>query len=180
MNPRVFYAVFIGTLYTSVSIGCNVGEVELTVTVLNAHVRSADVAGGKSDPFARVTVGAHTHHTSTITNNDRPEWNEELHFNCANTSQPIHVTVFDKDPIKSNDLLLYSNIVDWTNPDYQGVELKLFNEDESLGDYYVTVRIDWTNSCPDTCTIGYETGSCNYWDASFGYVHINPVSIINI
>ena len=68
---RLLSACVLGAFCAAVGRGCNPGDVDLVVTVVNAHVRSADVGHGKSDPFVRVTIGEHTHHTSTIENNNQ-------------------------------------------------------------------------------------------------------------
>ncbi len=174
---RLLSACVLGAFCAAVGRGCNPGDVDLVVTVVNAHVRSADVGHGKSDPFVRVTIGEHTHHTSTIENNNRPEWDEELHYACANTSQPILVTVWDKDPVVANDLLVSNDWYDWSTVP-QGVDLKLFDtgEDEENSEYYVTVRVVWTmeENCPSTC---YGDYTCDYWDTNFGWVPMTDAPV---
>lgn len=170
LTMRVLSVFSFGAFCASTGLGCIEGEVDLLVTVVNAHVKSADINGGKSDPFAKVTIGSHTHHTSTVEDNNSPVWDETLHYACANTSQPIHVTVWDRDPVKNSDLLMYSDLPGWTNY-AQDSEIKLYNKNKAEAEYYVNIRISWTvkETCPSTCWGEY---TCDYWDTNYGCVRV--------
>ncbi|KAL4537133.1 hypothetical protein Ndes2526B_g04958 [Nannochloris sp. 'desiccata'] len=79
----------------------------LEITIRGAKgLKSADMFGGKSDPYCIVSVGGSSARTPTIQDNNDPTWEHKALLFVQNLkSQRLNVRVLDEDFANSDDLL---------------------------------------------------------------------------
>ncbi|KAI5517567.1 C2 domain-containing protein family [Trichomonas vaginalis G3] len=80
----------------------------LDVTVVSATKLAAMDKGGKSDPFAVLSINGkgQEYKTEAIKENRNPEWNAEFHMEAANRNHDkLHIVVYDWDEHNDNDLI---------------------------------------------------------------------------
>eukprot|EP01006_Ploeotia_vitrea_P054831 TRINITY_DN67927_c4_g2_i1.p1 TRINITY_DN67927_c4_g2~~TRINITY_DN67927_c4_g2_i1.p1 ORF type:complete len:1486 (-),score=295.08 TRINITY_DN67927_c4_g2_i1:135-4592(-) len=77
----------------------------LRVVVLKAtNLLDTDKAGGASDPFVVLKLGAKEEKTKVLNGTANPQWNEEFQFDNVSGSDALQVQVWDKDLIGKDDL----------------------------------------------------------------------------
>jgi Lipase (class 3)/C2 domain len=79
----------------------------LEITIVGAkRLKSADMFGGKSDPYCIVSVGGSSARTPTIQENNDPTWEHKCLLFVQNLkSQRLNIRVLDEDFANSDDLL---------------------------------------------------------------------------
>lgn len=164
----LFYLSGSSNVSASESKGCSEeGLVDLTLTVLGAHVKKSDIITG-SDPYTRISIGVKSMRTSSKSNTNTPKWNELLVFSCINATSALQVMVLDHDLIGADDLLLEANWVDWAAGG-SPVTRRLHNKNKDTSSYWVEIRANFTlapvmQKCLPKC-MGH---SCTEIDAQYG------------
>merc|ERR1712106_763959 len=78
---------------------------QVVITVYKAKDIEKKGKLGKADPYVKITLGKQKAKSATVKNNHNPEWNFKATFDVdQNTTEGIHIAVFDEDFGKDDSL----------------------------------------------------------------------------
>ncbi|XP_030643303.1 cytosolic phospholipase A2 zeta [Chanos chanos] len=124
----------------------------LTVTVLHGKSHHSQDILTESDYYVTIrlpTASARTHRTKTVSNNNRPEWNESFHFRVhSGVKNILELKVYDEDMILQDDLCS-TILFDICNLTLGKKETKKFTtNDETKDELWVELEIVESSETP--------------------------------